>query len=185
MRRIWIARVEAIHLNMSPWVIRLVGIDFLDSKLTEILHNEFGFPVFIFENQEIQTWKSLSHEVSYARGTTSDVSWASAILRTRVRSFISENKLGQEVVSKLGRKNLVPCYTPVMFSRAKTGFQSQHCMVRIQHVRFFFFWPREKWNGWRSIIECLGTFHKLKLLQMKFVIGKKRGASRFWGDVKS
>ena len=28
-------------------------------------------------------------------------------------------------------------------------------------------------------LECLGTFHKLKLLKMKFVIGKKRGASRF------
>ena len=28
-------------------------------------------------------------------------------------------------------------------------------------------------------LECLGTFHKLKLLKMKFVIGKKRGTSRF------
>ena len=34
-------------------------------------------------------------------------------------------------------------------------------------------------------LECLGTFHKLKLLQMKFLIEKKHATPDFRGDVKS
>ena len=34
-------------------------------------------------------------------------------------------------------------------------------------------------------LECLETFHKLKLLQMKFLIGKKHATPDFRGDVKS
>ena len=72
--------------------------------------------------------------------------------------------------------------TFVNLSRAKTGFQREHWVVRIQHVRFVVFVfvfvvvGRSETAG---DLECLGTFHKLKLLKMKFVIGKKRGTSRF------
>ena len=61
------------------------------------------------------------------------------------------------------------------------GFQREHWMDRIQHVRL----SSDRRSETAGDLECLKTFHKFNLLKMKFVIEKKRGATRFWGDVKS